>query len=427
MPKENEVLLSKKFTVILLYISIGIFLFGSGYSLGEYNVKRTKQERLNYSIYNTTPPVSKQVKDIDFQLFWDAWDKVEKKFIDKKKLDPQKMYYGAIKGMVASLEDPYTFFLTPEENKQSKDDLNGKFEGIGAQLGLKNNRIVIIAPLKNSPAEQAGVRAGDYVNKVDDVSTKGWTLPQAVSKIRGEKGTKVTLTLEQDGKEKVVSIVRDQIVVSSVETSYETKKGCVESCKKVAYLKLNQFGEHTNTEWDKAVTEISDRYSREEIAGMVLDLRDNPGGYLDSAVYLASEFLPQGKLVVKQESTTSENRQYYSQRSGKLRDIPLAVILNKGSASASEILSGALRDYKRAKLVGEKSFGKGSVQEALDLKAGAGLHVTVAKWILPNGDWINSKGIEPEIKIENQLKDGNTMTKEEDTQLNKAIEVVLAK
>jgi len=335
------------------------------------------------------------------------------------------MFYGAIKGMVASAEDPYTFFLTPEENQQSKDDLGGKFEGIGAQLGLKDNRIIIVAPLKNSPAENAGVQAGDYVLKVDGQSTKGWTLPQAVSKIRGEKGTKVNLALQRDDREIDLTLTRDQIHVSSVELSYEKPVECKATCGQIAYLKLNQFGENTNEEWTMAVNDIADKWQSKQITGMVLDLRDNPGGYLDSAVYLASEFLPQGKLIVKQESTTEESRDYTSNRTGKLLDIPLVVLINKGSASASEILSGALRDYNRAELVGEKSFGKGSVQEALDLSNGAGLHVTIAKWILPKGDWINGKGIEPAIKVENKIPDGYTITKETGAQLQRAFQEVL--
>jgi carboxyl-terminal processing protease len=203
------------------------------------------------------------------------------------------MFYGAIKGMVASLEDPYTFFLTPEENKQSKDDLGGKFEGIGAQLGLRDNKIIIVAPLKNSPAEKAGIRAGDIINKVNAEQTKGWTLTQAVNKIRGPKGSKVKLTLEREGKEFTVEITRDQINVSSVELTYETKNN-----QKVAILKVNQFGENTNEEWLKAVSEIKNLWDKKQVKGMVLDLRDNPGGYLDASVYLASEFLPFGKVVV---------------------------------------------------------------------------------------------------------------------------------
>ena len=190
-------------------------------------------------------------------------------------------------------------------------------------------------------------------------------------------------------------------------------------------MKLNQFGENTNSEWNNVVGLIVEQWKNKEVKGMVLDLRDNPGGYLESSVHLAGEFLPFGSLVVKQESTVSDNRTYKVLRAGRLLNIPLAVLINRGSASASEILSGALRDHKRAKLVGEKSFGKGSVQEALDLDKGAGIHITVAKWILPNGDWINEKGIDPEIKVVNIISNGNTLTDENDIQLQKAIEMLV--
>lgn len=400
-----------KITKIILVFSVGIFLFGFGFKIGQ--MKRSPSN-------GAAQTQSKVSKNIDFSLFWDVWSKLEAKFIDKNKLDSQKMYYGAIKGMVSSLEDPYTFFLTPDENKESKDDLGGKFEGIGAQLGLQDGRIVVVAPLKNSPAVNAGVRSGDFINKVEGKSTKNWTLPQAVSKIRGAKGTKVKLTLQRDGKEFDITIVRDQIRVDSVELTYEKKNN-----QTVAVIKVNQFGDNTNDEWDKAVSEVAQKWQKSEVKGLVLDLRDNPGGYLDGSVYLASEFLPVGKLVVKQTSTVEGTKMYTVERDGRLLDIPLIAVINKGSASASEILAGSLRDHKRATLVGEKSFGKGSVQEAIDLEDEAGLHITVAKWILPNGDWINGKGIEPEIKIENTLKDGNTLNRDNDVQLDKAIEQLL--
>jgi carboxyl-terminal processing protease len=396
-----------KLANLFLILSLFVVVFGSGYKLGQ-STSRINLENLTKSTNQQNPT--------DFNLFFDVLNKINKKYVDKKKINWEKMYYGAIKGMVASLDDPYTFFLTPEENKQSKDDLQGKFEGIGAQLGLKNNRIIVIAPLKNSPAEKAGVKSGDFINQVDGKKTTNWTLSYAVSQIRGPKGTTVTLTLERNNKEFEVKIIRDQIIVSSVELSFKNN---------VAYLKVNQFGENTNQEWDREVEKIKTQWQEKKIKGMILDLRDNPGGYLESSVYLASEFLPKGKLIVKQESTTNQSYDYYVERDGQLLDIPLIVLINKGSASASEILAGALRDHKRAKLVGEKSFGKGSVQEALDLEKGAGLHVTVAKWILPNGDWINSKGIEPEIKIENKVEEGNTLTDENDSQLKKAIELLV--
>ncbi|KKQ01771.1 MAG: Carboxyl-terminal protease [Candidatus Roizmanbacteria bacterium GW2011_GWA2_36_23] len=203
--------MNKKITNLLFVISIAVFLFGSGYKIGQYKANKT-----SYNIVNSDKKAD-QSRNIDFDLFWETWEKVEQKYIDQKKVDAKKMFYGAIKGMVASMDDPYTFFLTPEENKQTKDDLQGKFEGIGAQLGLKENRVVVIAPLKGSPSEAAGIKAGDFINKVNGQPTKGWTLPQAVSKIRGDKGTKVTLTLQRNDKEFDTTITRSQIIVESVE------------------------------------------------------------------------------------------------------------------------------------------------------------------------------------------------------------------
>lgn len=405
MKKNNN-----KLTNILLVISLIVLVFGSGYKLGE------NKNRLNLLQPADVNRSSGGQTNINFDLFWEAWNKLQERYVDQQKIDPKKMYYGAIKGMVASVDDPYTFFLTPEENKQTKDDMGGKFEGIGAQLGLKDERIVVIAPLKKSPAESAGVKPGDFINKVDGVSTKDWTLSQAVSKIRGPKNTKVKLTLGRVDKEIEVTIVRQQIIVASVELSLKNN---------IAILKVNQFGDNTNDEWNKAVDEIKSKWSGKQIKGLILDLRDNPGGYLESSVYLASEFLPLGKLIVKQEAILYGDKEYRVSRIGKLQDIPLVILINNGSASASEILPGALRDHKRGQLVGETSFGKGSVQEALDLKEGAGLHVTVAKWILPNGDWINSKGIEPDIRIINEIKEGNTITQDTDKQLEKAMEILL--
>jgi carboxyl-terminal processing protease len=408
---------SNKLTDVLLYLSLAIFLFGFGYKMGES--KNTWAVDKNIDTASLKQSAPKSAETLNFDLFWETWKQLQTRYIDKEKLTTQKMFYGAIKGLVQTAEDPYTFFLTPEENQQAKDDLGGKFEGIGAQLGMQENRIMIVAPIKNSPAMEAGLRAGDYINKVDGQSTRGWTLPQTVSKIRGKGGTTVTLTIQRNGKEQDIKVTRRQIHVPSVELTYEkTSKG------NVANLRLNQFGDTANDEWDVAVEEIQKKWINKEITSMVLDLRDNPGGYLESSVYIASEFIPQGKLVVKQESSVSETRNYNVDRQGQLLDIPLVVMINKGSASASEILAGALRDYKRAQIVGEKSFGKGSVQEALDLKDGAGLHVTVAKWILPNGDWIHGKGIEPNVTVTNEIKEGNTITKETDKQLQKALEIV---
>ncbi len=393
----------KNITHILLVASVAVLLFGGGYSFGKYQSAQEQKKLFSQ-------------RNIDFTLFWSVWDTVSKKYVDQSKLDHKKMYLGAIKGMVAAIEDPYTFFLNTDENQQSKDDLGGKFEGIGAQLGLKDNLIVVIAPLKNSPAERAGLLAGDIIYKVDGTETKDMPLTKVVSLVRGDRGTKVVLSVVRSGKQMEFSVVRDVIQVESVELVYD---------KNIAHLKLNQFGDKTVDEWETKVREIKEKWEKREIRGLVLDLRDNPGGYLESSVYLAGEFLPAGKIVVKQESVVYESKSYTVNRQGKLLDIPMVVLVNKGSASASEILAGALADHDRAVLIGEKTFGKGSVQEAIDLGEGAGLHVTVAKWVLPGGEWINGKGIEPTIKIENTPKEGNTLTREDDAQLDRAIEEVV--
>jgi carboxyl-terminal processing protease len=377
-----------KITNKLFLVISFILIFSLGVKWGEYSTKNSKSFRLN--IIKNSQLNSQNNDKINFDLFWDVWNKIETKYVDVSKIDQKNMYYGAIKGMVMSLGDPYTYFLTPSENKRSKDDLGGKLEGIGAQLGLENNQIIIIAPLKSSPAEKAGLKSCDSIKKVDGKSTEGMKLEEVVNKIRGEKGTSVKLTLSRCSKNYETLIVRDQIMVPSIELTFKNK---------IAILKLTRFGDDTEKEWDRVVDTIKSQYDNKNIKGMILDMRDDPGGYLGSAVYVASEFLPKQSLVVKQQYADNTSQDYTSTRDPKLLNIPLVVLINRGSASASEIVAGALTDYKKAKLVGLKSFGKGSIQEAIDLSQGAGLHVTIAKWILPKGDWINGKGIKPDIAV----------------------------
>ncbi len=395
---------------LILIIAFGIITAGVGYNLGQRQISLSwKNFRPQMSVTDLNPPATRSV---DFSLFWEVWQRLEQSYIDKKALDPQKMVYGAISGMVQSLGDPYTVFLTPTQQKETKEDLGGQFDGIGAQLGIKDSKIVVVAPLKDSPAEKAGIKPGDWIVKVDGQETANWTLPEAVSKIRGAKDSKVTLTVLHEGQNETADIVltRDTILVKSVE--WENKKG-------TAYLKLSRFGDQTSSEWGQAVQEILLAYQKGQVKGMVLDLRNNPGGYLSGAVFISGEFLSPGTIVVVQEQTGGVRQTYSVDRQGKLLNIPLTVLINKGSASASEIVAGALRDWGRAKLVGETSFGKGSIQEAEDLPDGAGLHVTTAKWLLPKGDWINGTGIKPDVEVK---MDANDPTK--DPQLEKAIELL---
>lgn len=405
---------------------------GLGYKLG---ISRVSSASGPTVVTNTAVP---KEKSIDFSLFWLVWDKLSRNYIDKSAIDAQKMVYGAISGMVSALNDPYTIFLTPEENKDAKDELGGQFEGIGAQLGLKDKRIIVIAPLAGSPAKNAGVKAGDWIIKVDKNEIVGWSLQKVVSKIRGSRGSNVTLTLLHEGDEKPVevTIVRDTIHVASAEWEKKNvacsmqhgactieKEPC-NNCVRVAVLKLTRFGDTTTTEWDKAVSEIVNEHCSTTnlgCKGVVLDMRNNPGGYLQGSVYIASEFLPDG-TVVSQQNSDGSKQTYTVNRKGKLLNVPLVVLVNKGSASASEIVAGALKVRGRAKLVGETTFGKGSVQNTEELPNGAGLHITVARWHLPDDSTINGKGVEPNVIIDSSQKD----TKEEDRDipLEKAVEVL---
>ncbi|MEK7154943.1 MAG: S41 family peptidase [Patescibacteria group bacterium] len=391
----------KNFWIIVLLVlaAYGGFLTGEG---------KLKWSFVNYKpavLYNRETP---RKINADFALFWQVWDKLNEQYVDKKALDPQKMIDGAISGMVGSLDDPYTVYLPPQQNKDAKDDLNGAFEGVGIQLGFKDKVLSVVTPIPGTPADKAGVKAGDAILHIKDTEKKidkdttGMTLPEAVSIIRGKKGTEVELTLGREGEEKpiVIKLQRETIVVKSA--TVEIKDG-------VAILKLNKFGDRTQEEWTAAVDQIVSN----NVKRIVLDLRFNPGGYLDGAVWIAGEFLPAGKLVVSQQYGDGSKFDNKVSRIGRLLKTPLVVVVNEGSASAAEILAGALRDHNRAKIVGVKTFGKGSVQQPEDFDNGAGIHITVAKWLRPNGEWIDKKGIEPDAKVEG-----------DDKQLEKAIELV---
>ncbi len=376
-------------------------------------------------------------------LFWTVLGKINDSYYDKSVINSQKLLNGAIGGMVQSLGDPYTVFLPPVQNTDFKQGLAGQFEGIGAELGIKDKQIVVIAPLDGMPAKQAGIRAGDAIVKVDDKPTDGLTLAQIVEKIRGPKGTTVTLTIlhRDETAPKEIKITRGTIIVKSVEGKVQ-KIGDIQNIniddkassgsakdismlgtkdKQVAYIRLSQFGDNTNKEWVTMTNavDLQIRESNGKVKGVILDLRNNPGGYLTDATFIASEFL-KGGLVVIQDKGNGEKTNFEVSRKGLLTDIPLVVLINKGSASASEIVAGALRDHMRAKLIGETSFGKGTIQQAEDLGDGAGLHITIAKWLTPNETWIHGKGLTPDIVVALDPKNPD-----HDTQLEKAVEELI--
>ena len=413
-----------KFLQLIVLLTIAAFI---GYYLGENSVKLAwKNYKPSLAVINKQAPAT--LGNIDFSLFWNVWQKLETNYYDKTKLDPQKMINGAIEGMAQSLGDPYTMFLPPKQNNNFKDGLAGQFSGIGAELGTKDKQIIVIAPLSGSPAEKAGVLAGDSILKVDGEATLGWTLPSAVEKIRGPKGTEVVLNiLHKDAAKSLdIKIVRDIITVKSVVGWIKNAKDISginiskDQNGKVAYVRLSQFGDSTNNDWASIMNKFFLQMQNEkDIRGLIIDLRNNPGGYLTDSVYISSEFLKQGTPVVLQENAQARNMLSVT-RKGIMHDVPLVVLINKGSASASEIVSGALRDNKRAMLIGETSFGKGTIQDANDLGNGAGLHVTIAKWLTPNGIWVNGKGLKPDIEVALDEKDPS-----HDTQLEKAVTQLL--
>lgn len=404
----------KKINLFTVLLAMLTFLLG--WQLGHKDVSIQWQNLSSkIKIENQEPPKN---LNLDFKLFWDTWTLLNNRYLDKKALDPQKLFYGAISGMVASVGDPYTFFLPPQLQKSTKEDLGGSFEGVGIELGFnEDKRLVVIAPLFGTPAEKSGIKPKDIILEIDGGDTTNITLPEAVKQIRGEKGTKVKLTILREGEEKSreFELTRDTIVVKSVEVNFKNTS----RDQKIATLKLTRFGDRTEQEWNEAISKILS----ENADGVILDLRNNPGGYLEGAVFIASEFLDGGDVVL-QENSLGEKMSFKVNRAGKLTKIPLIVLINKGSASASEIVAGALQDRKRARLVGEKSFGKGTIQEAQELTAGTGIHITVAKWLTPNGKWVNeTKGLEPDVKIEIPKEAEESKEKDQDIQMEKALEM----
>lgn len=406
----------RKFISALLLIGISGYI---GFLFGK--------QQLSWQFYNYKPSVilnkePEVAKEADFSMFWTVWDKLGQEYVDKKALNPKKMIEGAISGMVSSLGDPYTVYLPPTQNKDAKADLAGEFGGVGIQLGYKNNVLAVVAPVPDTPAERAGVKAGDLILHIKDVENKidldtdKMAIITAVGYIRGKKGTTVSLTLGREGSNAPINLdlVRDTIIDKSVTLKIIDNK--------IAHLRLSKFGDRTPQEWQEAIAKIGDM-------PIVLDLRNNPGGYLEGSVYIASEFLGQGKLVVVQQAGDGSKIEHKVLRKGSLLKNKLVVLVNEGSASAAEILSGALKDHNRAKIIGMKTFGKGSVQSPEDFPDGSGVHITVAKWLRPNGEWIDKKGIEPDVKVEPEKIDESkprdtTVEEQNDVQLKKAFEIL---
>jgi carboxyl-terminal processing protease len=401
-----------------LFLSIGVILlivsFYFGYKKGQDNAyAQDKSVSLERAVVENkmAPPGDETV---DFTLFWKVWDLLKEKHVERNTLDAQQMVYGAISGLLRSTDDPYSSFFDPQESKMFSQDIAGSFDGIGAELGMKDEILTIIAPLDGSPAQRAGLRSGDKILKVDDKSSLDLTIDQAVDRIRGKKGTQVKLTILHDGEQETADIIvtRDTIKLDSAKVEFIDDQ--------IAHLEIIKFSDDVDTQFNSAMNKIINNKSK----GIILDLRDNPGGLLDKAVSIASRMMPREKVVVLEEDSSGHKNSLSTSGGDKLSSFPMVVLINEGSASASEILAGALRDNRGIALIGEKTFGKGSVQQLIDLPGGSSVKITVAKWLTPNGDYIMDTGISPDIEVEMTRDDYEN---ERDPQLEKAIEILKEK
>ncbi len=347
---------------------------------------------------------------VDFSTFWDAWSVVSENYLNDKTITNKEKLYGSIRGLVASLNDPYSEFFTPAENNSFEETINGNFGGIGAELGIKDGVLTIIAPLKNTPAIRAGLEPGDKILMINASSTDGMTTDQAVKLIRGVVKTEVKLTIMREGweKPKEFKIIRDIIQIPTID--FEMRGD-------IAIIKLHSFNAIANQLFAQAAQNALYQGAK----GIVLDLRNDPGGLLDVAVDMASWFLPRNTLVVSKASRTGPNEEFRAHGNAELASLPLVLVVNKGSASASEILAGSLRDNRGAKLVGERTFGKGTVQQLLSLRDGSSVKITIAHWVLPKGQILEKEGLKADIEVkqkEDEIKNGK------DPQLDKAIEIL---
>lgn len=405
---------SNKLLIICLISFFTILGFSAGYFFNYWeNDHQTVQNSVQKEIIDKA--TEKNVSaDINFNLFWQVWDTVKKKYVNPS-VDENKMFYGALTGIVASLQDPYSVFLNPELTKSFNDEINGTFEGIGAEIDIKDNKIVIVAPLPGTPAAQQDLRPGDIILAIDQIDTSNISLDNAIKLIRGPKGTSVKLLVQRGNEEpKEFNINRDVIKVDSVKWEIKEKNNI-----KVGYITITNFNEDTTNKFDEAINDIL----LQQPQGIILDLRNNPGGLLNQSIAVASRFIPEG-VIVYEEYRDGTKHEYRSLENARLAGIKTVILINEGSASASEIVAGAMKDYQVATLVGKKTFGKGSVQDLEQFTDGSSLKLTVAHWLTPKGTSINEKGIDPDEEIdltEDDIKQDN------DPQLNRALDIIINK
>ena len=369
-----------------------LFIFAIGFFIGGYYFQGNEILR---------------PEGVNFSSFYEAWQDIETKFYDYSDKMRQDMLYGAIQGLVDSLDDPYSDFLNPEETAEFEENLTGSYEGIGAEIGIRDDILTIISPLKESPAEKKGLLPGDKVLEINENSTQDIELIQAVMMIRGKAGTEVKLKIKRGEKTWIVSIKRAKIDIPTLDFKIIDND--------IGYIQLYNFYEDAPSKFKKITQDIL----KEGTKKIILDLRNNPGGYLSAATNIGNFFIEEGKIIVKEDLGKRNVKDVTSKGPGVFSDFRVVVLINEGSASASEILAGALSEQnKKIMLIGEKTFGKGTVQEFISLKDKSSLKLTIARWLLPSGTSIEGNGILPDIKVKMTEED---IKKGKDPQLDKAI------
>lgn len=407
MDRKKKIIL----IIIALLLFLGIFSGGAffGYSRGP-----AVEKILNLFNKETIKP-----PQVDFSPFWVSWNTIKSKYATSDGLDDQKMVWGAIQGLVKSLGDPYSTFFPPQESREFQEEMQGNFEGVGMEIGVKNGVITVISPIKGTPAFRAGIRTGDKILKIDEEITTDMSAEQAAHLIRGAGGTSVKLTIlsKDEDKSREVTLIREKIQIPTIDIEKKTNG--------IFVIKMYNFSANSANLFRDSLREFI--YSGND--KLILDLRNNPGGYLESAVDIASWFLPVGKVVAREKFSNGEETIFRSKgydvfnqpAGGPNGKLSFIILVNEGSASASEILAGALQEYGIAKLIGSKTFGKGSVQELIQITPDTSLKLTIARWLTPNDRSISEQGLEPDIRVEMEKED---IEANRDPQMDKAIETL---
>ena len=406
----------KKIIKIVLKILAGIIIFmivflaGAYFATKDNAISQIAEKEVLYLgsiVGKYEKQDGKWVQNADFDLYWEVWDLLKSDYVNKDNLADKQLFYGSLEGLVSSLDDPYSEFMDPQENKQFEEDMSGTFEGIGAEIGIRDDLLTVISPIEGTPAQKAGIMAGDKILEINGESTQGMDINEAVNKIKGPKGTEVVLSIFRNGFDdiKEFKIIRDVISIKSV--SYEKLDN------NLFLIKINSFNGDTNYLFSQAIREVL----TQDPDGIIVDLRNNPGGYLEVAVMMLGEWI-NGEVAVIEQFANGKTTEYLADGLNRLKNYSTVILINGGSASASEILAGALRDYNKATIIGEQSYGKGSVQMVKNLTDGSAVKITVAKWLTPKGQNIDEEGIKPDQEVELTFED---FENNRDPQLEEAI------